>query len=267
MDELRLQNQHLMVPISHAKAQTGQDPANVLESLLDRLAHFIAEPTNDIDIVFTSGLYQNNATENHARQRMSLLRQEAEWRIRFEKLLSMRAASGKKSGVFDVQPSAFAYVSWDEQITSCWKEFSKLYQRLHKTYGADASLREVVDTQLSRYRREPNENTLRFLFEEIAITALWVKGYTFSRRRLRSAETPESAHIVYPGKVSAAMRRGLELLLDGRGAVRPMVWIDTSEPMATAEICRFGRASASELSAHTAGSWLGDKGKSAMVVP
>ncbi|MGE7828841.1 hypothetical protein [Paenibacillus sp. NPDC093718] len=237
MFDLELRNQLLTVPISHARIQLAQSPACILDSLFG-LAKFMVEPTIDVDLVFTSGVYLNNVSDNPARQRLSLLQREAEWRLGFEKIFR-RIAHGDKNDVFCLDRSAFAFVSWDEQITSCWHEFDALYRHLHNSYESDASVRETMDTHLRKYRKDPNENTLRFLFEEIAVTALWLKGFTFSRKRLRGDQVMDRVHVVYPGHISTGMLCGLELLLNGQKDVRQLVWINTSEPVAVAEIYHF----------------------------
>ena len=235
-----LKNALLVQPLSAAKICGTLNPDRVLSTYFGNISEWVSEPTNDVAILFTTGLYQNNDTNAPRSQRMSLLQREGEWRIRFEKLL--RKNADQKINGFPLMSAGFKMASWDEQIASYWNEFSQNIEKLKKCFTSDKSFREFVENEIRGMGRLPTEANVAFLFEEIAVTALWLQGKFMVSKGLRTEDRLDALHIVYPSQLQDFMYTGVQYLLKDKKGCLPLVWLDTSNPEHTiASEYRFGR--------------------------
>ena len=237
---MKLKDDCIIAPISHSRMENTQHPETMLATLLGPLAAMIEEPTCDVDLVFTTGLYQNNNAADMPRQRMNLLQREAEWRIRFSKGLNETAAKKIKANNFDVNPSAITFVNWDENALRYWNEFNDYYRQLRQIYTTDKSLQKIMEEDLATMERTPTPEHIRFLCEEITVTGLWLRGLLSTKPRVVRKEQAETI-IAYPGDPSMSMVRGLEIILSKRTDIKKLLWLNIKEANIKVNEYQFGR--------------------------
>lgn len=236
---MQLHNSLLIQPVSAAKMATGLNPDRVLTRYFGDISTWVTKPTNDVAIMFTTGLYQNNDTPDARKQRYSLLQRQAEWTSRFQKLLHKN--SGQSINGFPLMREGFQMVGWDDNLTQNWTEFSDNIGKLQQAYKKDTSFKNMIDDEIRGMNREPTEANIAFIFEELAITALWLKGQVPVEKGLRRDNKLDAIHIVYPSPFQRFMVEGLNLLLKNKRSVLPLVWLDTSDEQTTIPMTfRFG---------------------------
>lgn len=237
---MKLENALLVQPLSAAKMSGKLSPDAVLSRLFGDISQWVHKPTNDVAIVFTSGLYQNNDTQEPRQQRMSLLQREGEWRIRFGKLL--RQNSERSINGFPLMAKGFRMATWDEQITENWGKFSAHLEKLRKAFSRDVVFRSFIESEILKMNRLPMEGNISFVLEEIAVTALWLEGKIVVSKGLRETDKLDALHMVYPSSLASFMDRGLQFLLKDKKGCLPLIWLDTSDSRRTiATEHRFGR--------------------------
>lgn len=238
---MKLNNALMIQPISMARMGNALTADCVLSRYFGDIANFVQQPTNDVDIIFTTGLYLNNLSdEKPITQRRNLLQQEGNWRNRFEKLLRRLEAGNTSSGGLPVLREGFHLSGWDGQITEFWDNFSDNLWHLERAYQVDSLFSVQVNEAFSQIGREPTQQNLAFIFEETAVTALWLEGKISAPPRLREHDRLDAIHIVYPGELPAFMKAGLELLFKKKKSILPLVWVDTSHDTVHVSSHRFG---------------------------
>ncbi len=224
-----------------------QRPETTLATLLGPLAAMIEEPTCDVDLVFTTGLYQNNNAADMPRHRLNLLQREAEWRIRFSKGINNVAANNIRANNFEVTPSAITFVNWDEHILRHWNEFNDFYRKIRQSHANDPVLQKIMEEDLASMERPPTAEHIRFMCEEITVTGLWIRGLLTTKPRLANQEQQETI-IAYPGEPSRSMLRGLEVILSKRSDIKKLLWLNTEDTGIKVGEYQFGRKTHTSLS-------------------
>lgn len=237
---MKLKDQRIIAPISHARMENVQRPETTLATLLGPLAAMIEEPTCDVDLVFTTGLYQNNNAANMPLQRLNLLQREAEWRIRFSKGINEIVVKKIKANNFDVNPSAITFVNWDENALQYWNEFNNFYRQLRQTHASDKVLQKIMEDDLAKMGRDPTSEHIRFMCEEIAVTGLWLRGLLTTKPRVARQEQLDTI-IAYPGEPSMSMLQGLEIILSKRSDIKKLLWLNTEDANIKVGEYQFGR--------------------------
>lgn len=237
---MKLNNALLIQPISAAKMTTGLNPDRVLSTYFGNISTWVATPTNDVAFVFTTGLYQNNESQSPRAQRMSLLQREGEWRIRFDKL--MHKNEGQTINGFPLIRRGFQFAGWDDGVVENWKDFTNNLDKLRFTYARDNPFKSMIVAEIKQMGREPTDTNIAFIFEEIALTAVWLKGGVPISKGLRTEDNISALHLVYPSPLQKFMAEGLKVLLKDKKDVLPLVWLDTSDASCTVpSTFRFGR--------------------------
>lgn len=229
--QLALSNQTLIMPISIAKMNSRQSVANIVASLCKKgtLASLVESPTNDVDLVMTSGLYHNNLPETFEAvpgHRMGLLQREGLWRRGFEKAMEAALKNGDKVGDHPLIPSACAFVDWNQQLTGHWPDFESLYAKIQDIYKRRPGFQEELYKDIRAGGRIVNEFTRRFMFEEIALMALWMRVGTGVSPRIRGGGKENGIYIAYPGKPPVSLISGVDLLSRGKRDILPLTWIN-----------------------------------------
>ncbi len=146
---------YLIIPVSMARISAGQTPEETYE-IFDYLAKKLAIFSNDVIILYTTGLYFNAEDISH------------ELRVKFNQKVIQHASALRKliDKKKQYMPNAFHYLPIDYVILNS-KYYGLFFNLLKKQEREDPKFRECIKKDIGN--RKYSEANVNFILEEIAV--------------------------------------------------------------------------------------------------
>lgn len=176
----------LLLPVSQSKIDNQQRP----ETCLETIKHFdpkVTLPEVGINFVYTEHLYLK-AAEDAQDASVKFLNQSMNHKQGVKNLISKEA---------EYVPKAVSFHTWNQLLLNT-PDFPRLIGELHSAFENSDKLRSLVHEDLSRLDKEPSEEHINFILEEILAIYLVSRGRATLPNDL--VEHEEWVLPCYPGK-------------------------------------------------------------------
>ncbi len=155
----------LVFPISMSRITTAQNA----EKCWEQISHFspkkIIKPLVGVHFIYGDYLYFNS-DEKASEIKKRMLTQMITHKNEFTKIVHNNPMYIEK---------AFSFTTWAQNYLDC-KNFTSYFGQLRKMYHSDKKFQKYLAQDAEAYKRDLNENQIRFFLDEILITHLMVKG-------------------------------------------------------------------------------------------